>query len=450
MDRRSLSLTIVLASLPAVTTAQTAAPSAVVKTYCVSCHSGPAPKGNVSMDRADADNPAKDPETWERVVRHLRARTMPVMGAPRPNDTVYESTIAELTNAIDGAAIARRPPTDREIASRLSRLIWNTDPDQSLADATSRGHLRDPDVLQAQVRRMLADSKSSALVTGFFGAWLSLDDLKTMKSDSALFPEFDDELRAAMRRETELFIASQLRDDRSPRDLWSADYTFVNERLARHYGVPAVSGPEYRRVTWPRGERAGLLGQGSILTLTSYLFNAYPVDVPTTSPAQRSKWILTRALGVSPPATVQNVPSPDFPFVKGTPLVEQSRSFPATPCLACHRAFFPLSYGLENFDVLGRWRADYGPGAINASGTMVDGTAFNGPIQLRQALLAREDAFLNALTEKLLAYAVGGPSAIHEPAPPSRMPIVRGVLRESKTQNHSWSALIAAIARASY
>jgi hypothetical protein len=251
-----------------------------------------------------------------------------------------------------------------------------------------------------------------------------------------------------MRRETELFIESQLRDDRDPLELWTANYTFLNERLARHYGLQGISGPEYRRVTWPGVERAGLLGQGSILTLTSYLFNAYPVDVPTTSPAQRGKWILTRALGVNPPATLPGVPSADYPFAKHTPLVEQSRTFPATPCLACHRSFFPLSQALENFDVLGRWRTDYGPGAIDASGSMVDGTMFNGPVELRRALLDRGDAFLNLLTEKLLAYASGGTSALDQPTPPARMPIVRRVLRESKGQSFSWSSLIAAIAKA--
>ena len=449
---RAFAFAIALASIPTAILAQNATTpataSAVMKTYCVSCHSGPASKGGVALDRIDADNPAKDVDAWERVVRQLRAHTMPVMGAARPDSTTYDSTISALTGAIDRAAPARKPLTELEIASRLAKLLWNTAPDRPLLDAVAKGQLHDPEVLQAHVRRMLADAKASAFITGFFSAWLSLDDLTTMKSDRGLFPEFDDELRTAMQRETELFIASQLRDDRNPLDLWSANYTFLNERLARHYGVPGITGPEYRRVIWPGSERAGLIGQGSILTLTSYLYNAYPVDVPTTSPAQRAKWILTRALGVNPPATVQNVPSADFPFTKHTPLVAQSRNFPATPCQACHRAFFPLSYGLEHFDMLGRWRADYGPGAINASGSMVDGTIFNGPVELRRALLDRSDAFLNLLAEKLLAYADGGPSAIDKLTPATRMPIVRGVLRESRVQNYSWSSLIAAIAKA--
>ena len=212
------------------------------------------------------------------------------MGAPRPDSKTYESTIAALTSALDRAARTTAGPlTDTELAVRLAKLIWNGEPDQPLRDAAAKGRLHDAQALQAQVRRMLADPRSTALVTGFFDAWLSLDQLTTMKWDSTLFPEFDDELRGALRRETELFVESQLREDRSPLDLWTANYTFLNERLARHYGIPNVSGPEYRRVTWPGPERAGLLAQGSILTLTSYPYNAYPVDVPTTSPAQRGK-----------------------------------------------------------------------------------------------------------------------------------------------------------------
>lgn len=451
MTARSLAFAFALAWTPGAVLAQRvsapSSPAAVIQTYCVSCHSGPAAKGLFALDRVDANNPAKDAETWERAVRQLRAHSMPVMGAARPDSKTYDSTIAALTEAMDRVAVAGRPPTELEIASRLARLIWNTDPDHLLLDAAAKGQLRDTAVLQTHVRRMLADSKSSALVTGFFSTWLSLDQLTTMQHESGLFPEFDDELRTAMRRETELFIASQLRDDRNPLELWTANYTFLNERLARHYGRSGISGPEFQRVTWPGDERAGLLGQASILTLTSYLFNAYPVDVPTTSPAQRGKWILTRVLGVNPPATLPNVPSADYPFTKHTPLVAQSRTFPATPCLACHRAFFPLSYGLENFDVLGRWRNDYGHGAINASGSMVDGTLFNGPVELRRALLERSDAFLNLLVEKLLAYADGGPSAIDKWTPATRMPIVRSVLRESKAQNYSWSSLVAAVAK---
>jgi Protein of unknown function (DUF1592)/Protein of unknown function (DUF1588)/Protein of unknown function (DUF1585)/Planctomycete cytochrome C len=449
MPRTTLIFAMVLASIPTMIRAQnnpTLAPSAIVKTYCVSCHSGQAPSGRVSLDQIK--QPPAESETWERVVRQLRARTMPPMAAPRPDSRTYESTISALTSTLDRAAETNTSAlSDAEVAVRLAKMIWDNEPDQPLRDAAAKGNLRDAQVLQAQIRRMLSDPRSTALLTGFFDTWLSLDQLTTMKGDSKLFPEFDDELRRAFRRETELFVESQLREDRSPLELWTANYTFLNERLARHYGIPNVSGPEYRRVTWPGPERAGLLAQGSMLTLTSYFYNAQ-VDAPTTSPAQRAKWILTRFLGVSPPTPLPNIPGPDYPFEKHIPLAKLSRTVPATPCLACHQSFFPLSYGLENFDLLGRWRSDYGPDPIDASGAMVDGTTFNGPVELRRALLERRDAFLNTMSERLLAYSIDGKMAVNKPTPPSRMPAVRAAVREAEAQNYSWSSLIAAIVKA--
>ena len=446
---RTLIFAVVLASIPTIIRAQNTpipAPSAIVKTYCVSCHSGQAPAGRLSLDQIN--QPPGDSETWERVVRQLRARTMPPMAAPRPDSRTHESTISALTSMLDRAAETTTSPlSDAEVAVRLAKMIWDSEPDQPLRDAAAKGNLQDAQILQAQIRRMLSDPRSTALFTGFFDTWLSLDQLTTMKGDSKLFPEFDDELRAALRRETELFVESQLREDRSALDLWTANYTFLNERLARHYGIPNVSGPEYRRVTWPGPERAGLLAQGSILTLTSYFYNAQ-VDAPTTSPAQRAKWILTRFLGVNPPTPLPNIPGPDYPFEKHIPLAKLSRTVPATPCLACHQSFFPLSYGLENFDLLGRWRSDYGPGPIDASGAMVDGTTFNGPVELRRVLLARRDAFLNTMTEKLLAYSIDGKQGMGKRTPASRMPAVRAALREAEAQNYSWSSLIAAIVKA--
>ena len=448
---RTLIFGIILASIATTIRAQntpTTAPSAIVKTYCVSCHSGQAPAGRLSLDQVN--QAPGDSETWERVVRQLRARTMPPMAAPRPDSKTYESTISALTSTLDRAAETTTSPlSDTEVAVRLAKMIWDGEPDQPLRDAAAKGRLQDAQALQGQIRRMLSDPRSTALVTGFFDTWLSLDQLTTMKGDSKLFPEFDDELRRAFRRETELFVESQLRDDRSSLDLWTANYTFLNERLARHYAIPNVSGLEYRRVTWPGPERAGLLGQGSMLTLTSYFYNGQ-VDGPTTSHAQRAKWILTRFLGVSPPTPLPNIPGPDYPFEKHIPLAKLSRTLPATPCLACHQSFFPLSYGLENFDLLGRWRSDYGRDPIDASGAMVDGTTFNGPVELRRALLARRDAFLNTMTERLLAYSIDGKQGISKRTPALRMPAVRAALREADAQNYSWSALIAAIVKAPY
>jgi len=447
---RILIFGIAFASIPAAVTAQNTvtpvAPAAMIKTYCASCHSGQAPPGRLSLDQLDANRPSGAPETWERVVRQLRARTMPPMAASRPDSQTYESTIAALTSTLDRAATTTAAPlTDTELALRLAKLLWKGEPDEELRDVATQGRLHDAQALQGQVRRMLSDTKSAALVTEFFDTWLSLDQLATTKADKTLFPEFNDELLGDFRRETELFVETQLREDRNPVDLWTANYTFLNERLARHYGIPDVTGPEYRRVTWRGPERAGLLAQGSILTLTSRAYSAYPVDIPTTSPAMRAKWILSRFLGVNPPTPLPNIPPKDFPFDKHSPLVKQSRGFPATPCVACHRSFFPLSYGLENFDVLGRWRSDYGSDPIDASGTMVDGTTFNGPVELRRALLERRDAFLSTMAERLMAYCIGGKTAANEPTPASRMPAVRAALREAEARGYSWSALIAAI-----
>jgi hypothetical protein len=442
---------IVFALIPAAVTAQNAvtpvAPAAMIKTYCATCHSGQTPPARLSLDQFDADRPSGAAATWERVIRQLRARTMPPMGAPRPDSKTYESTIAALTSTLDRAATTTAAPlTDAELALRLAKILWNSTPDKELRDAEAQGKLHDAQALQRQVRRMLSDARSAAFVTEFFDTWLSLDQLATTKADNTLFPEFNDELLGNFRRETELFVESQLREDRNPVDLWTANYTFLNERLARHYGISSnVAGPEYRRVTWPGPERAGLLGQGSILTLTSRAYSSYPVDIPTTSPAMRAKWILSRFLGVNPPTPLPNIPPKDFPFEKQSPLVRQSRDFPATPCVACHRSFFPLSYGLENFDVLGRWRSDYGSDPIDASGTMVDGTNFNGPVELRRALLERRDAFLSTLAERLMSYSIGGKTALNEPTPASRMPAIRAALREAEARGYSWSALIAAI-----
>ena len=436
-------------ALLAQNTATPVAPAAIIKTYCISCHSGQTPAGRLSLDQLDANRPSEAPETWERVVRQLRARTMPPMAAPRPDSKAYESTITALTSTLDRTGpITAASLSDSQLALRLAKLLWNGEPDQQLRDAAAKGKLRDTPALQAQVRRMLSDAKSHAFVAGFFDTWLSLDQLATTKGDNKLFPEFDDELRSDFRQETELFVESQLRDDKNPLDLWTANYTFLNERLGRHYGISNVAGPEFRRVIWPGPERAGLLAQGSILTMTSRAYSDYPVDAPTTSPAMRAKWILTRFLGLNPPMPLPNIPPMDFPFEKHSPLVKQSRDFPAIPCVACHRSFFPLSYGLENFDVLGRWRSDYGPDPIDASGTMVDGTTFNGPVELRRVLLERRDAFLSTITERLMAYSIDGKAAINEPTPASRMPAIRTALREAEARGYSWSSLIAAIVKA--
>jgi hypothetical protein len=409
-----------------------ALPPAMVQTYCVTCHNQNQAEGHIAFDQLSLNQVSTDADSWERVLRQLRARTMPPVGAPRPDRATYESAVSSLAAALDRGSQQRSQPGDAEIASRLAALLWNSPPDPQLLDEARRGRLKDSAVLEPQVRRMLSDPRSKAFVTGFFGSWLELDRLADVKPDPKFFPDFDEPLREAFRRETDLFIESQLRDDRDPLELWSANYTFLNERLARHYGIPGVSGPEFRKVTASGPERAGLLGQGSILTITSHTDTSAIMGEPAASPATRGKWIRKHFLGVNPPPPFNN----NFSRQKGMPLSKQTRVLPASPCTNCHRNFFPMGYGLENFDPLGTWRTQDGADPVDASGAMVDGTAFTGPVELRRALLERSDAFRTTITERLLAYAVKGPPG---------MPAVRAVLREAEPKNYRWSALIAGI-----
>lgn len=413
----------------------------MVQTYCVGCHSQTGAEGGIALDGLNPDRASTDADSWEKVLRQLRARTMPPVGAPRPNQAAYEAAISSLASALDRGYQPRAQPGDTEIATRLAALLWNSAPDQPLLDDARLGRLKDSAVLEQQVRRMLADAKSKALVTGFFDPWLQLDVLAAVKPDPQFFPDFDEPLREAFRQETDLFIESQLRDDRDPLELWSANYTFLNERLARHYGIPNVSGPEFRKVTASGPERAGLLGQGSILTLTSHTDISPIMGEPAASPATRGKWIRKHFLGLNPPPPFPN----NFSRQKGMPLSKQTRALPASPCTNCHRNFFPLGYALENFDPLGRWRTQDGTDPVDASGAMVDGSQFTGPVEFRRALLERSDAFRTTIAERLLAYAVKGRGGITQSTVPADMPTVRAVLREAEPKNYRWSSLIAAI-----
>jgi hypothetical protein len=371
---------------------------------------------------------------------------MPPADNPRPDSKIYASVVAALASALDRGdpqkpVTARRRVTDGELAARLAKLLWSGVPDAALLEVARKGRLHEPAVLDAQVRRMLADSKITGLARGFFDEWLGLNQLATMPADSAAFPEFDSDLRRAMLRETELFLESQLREDRPAVELWTANYTYLNDRLARHYGIANVAGPEFRRLTVP-GERAGLLGQGSFLTATSMLTRHAAVDAPSTSPAARAKWIRLHFLGVFAPHPIPGIP----PLEKGVLLSAQLRTLPDPSCNACHSNFFPLGYALENFDPLGRWRTEADREPIDVSGALPDGTEFDGPVELRQVLLERRDAFLTTITEKLLAYAAAGKAGIFEATPAERMPAVRAVLREAEPKHFTWSALLAGIA----
>ena len=327
---------------------------------------------------------------------------------------------------------------DLDLASRLSFFLWSSIPDDELVDLAAGGELSDPAVLHRQVRRMLADTRSQALVENFAGQWLYLRNLRSIAPDTTRFPEFDDNLRQALRRETELLFGSQLHEDRGVHDLLRADYTFVNERLARHYGIPNVYGNHFRRVEYGNDRRAGLLGHGSILTVTSYPHR--------TSPVLRGKWLLENLLGAPPPPPPPDIPELDEDTGGAAPAtmrerMAQHRASPA--CATCHAKIDPLGFALENFDAVGRWRAgeEGTAAAIDASGALPDGAPFDGPAAFRDALLREPWAseFAATVTEKLLTYALGR-GLDHRDAP-----AVRRILRHARADDYRWSSLILGI-----
>jgi mono/diheme cytochrome c family protein len=322
---------------------------------------------------------------------------------------------------------------DFELASRLSFFLWSSIPDEELLELASRQRLRNPVVLEKQVRRMLGDPRAEALVSNFAGQWLQLRNLRSAAPDKDEFPDFDDNLRQSFERETELFFASVVREDRSVLDLLAADYTFADERLAKHYGIPSVYGSHFRRIALTDPARRGLLGHGSILTVTSH--------ADRTSPVVRGKWILENLLGAPPPPPPPNVP----PLEAGegvAPLamrerMAQHRRNPA--CANCHKIMDPIGLALENFDAVGAWRTHDAATPIDASGQLADGTAVDGPVSLRQALLRRPDVFVGNLTEKLLTYALG------RGIEPYDMPAVRRIVREAARREHRWSSIVMGI-----
>jgi hypothetical protein len=313
--------------------------------------------------------------------------------------------------------------SDLELASRLSFFLWSSVPDEPLLGVAARGNLRDPGMLEQQVRRMLADPRSQALVTNFTGQWLQLRNLSAARPDWALFPNFDDGVRLAFRRETELFFESILRENRGAPELLTADYTFVNERLARHYGLPHVSGDRFRRVALTDPHRRGLLGQGSVLLVTS--------RPNRTSPVLRGKWVLMNILGTPPPDPPANVPALKEDEAGNHNKVQTVRERLAAHrtnavCAGCHAMIDPPGFALDNFDAVGRWRdVDEHFVPIDASGVLPDGTKVNGVESLRAALLSDPRRFVSTVTEKLLTYALGrGLEAYDTPA-------VRQIVRET-------------------
>ena len=322
--------------------------------------------------------------------------------------------------------------SDLDLASRLSFFLWSSIPDDELLDAAVRGTLIIPAVLERQVRRMLADNRSRALVTNFAGQWLYLRNLSSTTPDMRLFPDFDDNLRQAFRQETELFFESILREDRSVLDLLRANYTYVNERLAKHYGIPNVYGSRFRRVSFGEDSvRGGLLRQGSILTLTSY--------ATRTSPVIRGKWILDNMLGLPPPPPLPAVPALKENTGVGKVLtvrerLAEHRANP--PCSGCHQLMDPVGFSLENYDAVGRWRTVEDGKLIDAAGGLPDGSQFTGVSGLQQALLSRPEVFVGVFTEKVLTYGLGRGLAYYD------APAVRKIVRDAQADGFRFSSLI--------
>jgi mono/diheme cytochrome c family protein len=323
---------------------------------------------------------------------------------------------------------------DLELASRLSFFLWSSIPDDELLGLAEQGRLSAPAVYAAQVRRMLADPRAEALVANFTGQWLQLRNLQRSSPDLMEFPEFDDGLRQGFRRETELLFASLLRENRSALDLLQADYTFVNERLARHYGMAGVTGSHFRRVAVAEDARCGLLGHGSMLLVTSH--------PNRTSPVKRGKWVLETLLGTPPPPPPANVPPLDDGKSGGRPLtmkerMEEHRRNPA--CANCHKLMDPIGLALENFDGIGGWRTREAGSRIDAGTQLSDGTAVNGVVELRRAILRRPDAFVRTVTENLLTYALGRELSADD------MPAVRTVMRRAAPGQYRLADLIEAV-----
>jgi Protein of unknown function (DUF1592)/Protein of unknown function (DUF1588)/Protein of unknown function (DUF1585)/Protein of unknown function (DUF1595) len=323
-----------------------------------------------------------------------------------------------------------------ELASRLSFFLWSSVPDDELLNAAEKKTLQQPGVLDRQVKRMLSDPRSAALVSDFAGQWLHIRNVAGFRPSPEVLFHFDDNLRQAFERETELFVESIIREDRSVLDLLDADYTFLNERLARHYGIPGVFGERFRRVPLPPDSvRRGLLGQGSILTDTS--------RANRTSPVIRGKWILENIFGAPPPSPPANVPDlkEERDPSKILPMREQMAQHRANPgCASCHAQMDELGFALENFDAIGEWRDLDAAGApIDAAAKLPDGTSFKGPVELRKVLRSHSDDFLTSLTEKLLTYALG------RGLEPADAPAVRRIKREAAAANYSFAALIQGI-----
>jgi len=323
--------------------------------------------------------------------------------------------------------------SDLDLASRLSFFLWSSIPDDELRNLAVRGQLKDPKVLDQQVQRLLRDPRSRALVDGFANRWLGLSKLPGVVPDTDLYREFDENLRDAMAKETQIFVASQMQEDRSVTELLTADYTYVNERLAKHYGIPDIYGDRFRRVTFTDGVRGGLLGQASILAVTSY--------PNRTSVVLRGRYLLTNLLGAPPPPPPPNVPALKDAGQDGQPRslrqrMELHRS--NAVCASCHQRMDPLGFALENFDALGKWRTESDAAPIDASGSLPDGTRFEGVAGLRALMASHKEDFARTFAEKLLSYAIG------RGVETTDLPAIRKIARDA-APDYRWSGMITGI-----
>ena len=370
-------------------------------------------------------------ERGERFDAGIRAALARILASP--------SFLYRIERDPDGVlAGTAHPVSDVELASRLSFFLWSSIPDEPLLALAVEGRLREPGVLQAEVRRMIADRRADALVRNFAGQWLQLRNLEAkVRPDILAFPDFDDNIREAFRRETELLFAHILREDRSALELLSADYTFVNERLARHYGIPGVYGSRFRQVALTDPNRRGLLGHGSVLSLTSV--------ATRTSPVYRGKYILSTFLNTPPPPPLPDVPTLEE-SAEGAPTrpttvrgqLELHRNAPV--CASCHAVIDPPGFALENFNPVGQWRDTSDDGTpIDAAGVLADGAKVDGPAALREAILSRPDAFVTTLTERLMTYALG------RGVEPSDMLVIRRIVREAAQREYAFQSIVTGI-----
>jgi hypothetical protein len=323
---------------------------------------------------------------------------------------------------------------DLDLASRLSFFLWGSVPDDELLNVAVRGKLKDPAVLEQQVQRMLRDPRSNALVNNFANRWLELSKIAGVVPDTDLYREFDENLRDSMEKETKLFIGDQLHNDRSVIELVSANYSFLNQRLATHYGVPNVYGDHFRKVVFTDGVRGGLLGQGSILTLTSY--------GNRTSIVMRGRWVLANLLGAPPAEPPADVPALKDAGMDGAPrsLRERMEVHRKNPvCASCHMRMDPLGFSLENFDATGKWRIESDGAPIDTAASMPDGTAFDGVKGLRALLASHQQDFARTLSGKLLAYAIGRGLEAYD------LPAVRKIAHDAEKNDYRWSAIISGI-----